>query len=431
MLENTLRKWNPWWADYKQLENLKGVERIITEEIFETLSLPPIKDLIGIRRSGKTTVLYQIIELLIKNEINPKNIVFLNFDDQEIQMTSFEDLLKEVEKINPDISYIFLDEIQQKRNWEPWLRTLYDTKKYKQIFISGSSASLLTREVGRVLSGRHLTFEIFPFSFKEYLKYKGWENFSDDYLAYNKNKLLHYMKIYLESGGFPEVIDKNEYQQKIILTNLYNDIIARDIAARYNASFEIAHKISYHLLSNNSKEFSYRSVARATEYSVETVEKYIEYLKESFVLFTLDVFSYKTKVQFKRNKKIYSIDTGLRNAVSFKISKDIGRLVENVVFTELKRRKNEFYYWKTGKVEVDFVIKDGNKPAVCIQVCWDVTNEKTKKREIEGLVKGLEHFKLDRGILITEDLTHEEVIGKKRIIFVPLWKWLINPGYDH
>ncbi len=426
MLEDSIRKWNPWWADINELDHLKGEFRVIIENIQETLSIPHIKDIIGIRRSGKTTVLYQIIQLLIKNDINPKNIVFLNFDDPDIQLAAFDDLIKTIDKINPDISHIFLDEIQQKKNWEPWLRTLYDTKKYEQTFISGSSASLLTQDVGRVLSGRHVTFVIFPFSFKEYLKFMGWKDFSIDYLEYNKNKLLHYIKSYLEGGGFPEIVDKNEYQRKIILTNVYNDILARDIAARYNASFEIARKICYHLLSNNSKEFSFRSVANATNFSVETVEKYIEYLKESFILFTLNVFSYRTKVQFKQNKKIYSIDTGLRNAVSFKISEDIGRLAENIVFTELKRRNREFYYWKNDKVEVDFVVKEGLKPTSCIQVCWDVKDENTKKREIESLVIGLETFKLDQGIIITEDFAHEEVVKKRQILFVPLWKWLLS-----
>lgn len=426
MLEDSIRKWNPWWAELKELNNLIGEKRSIIENIKETLSITHIKDIIGIRRSGKTTILYQIINLQIKKKIDPKNIVFLNFDDPDIQLTTFDDLIKAIEKINPDISHIFLDEIQQKKNWERWLRTLYDTKKYKQIFISGSSASLLTQDVGRVLSGRHVTFVIFPFSFKEYLKFIGWKDFSDDYLEYNKNKLLHYMKLYIEGGGFPEIINKNEYQRKIILTNVYNDILARDIASRYNASFEIAHKISYHLLSNNGKEFSFRSIANATNLSVETVEKYIEYLKESFILFTLNVFSYKTKVQFKQNKKIYSIDTGLRNTVSFKISEDIGRLAENIVFTELRRRNKEFYYWKNDKAEIDFVIKEKLKPTTCIQVCWNIDDENTKKREIESLVIGLETFKLNQGIIITEDTNDKEIVEEKQIIFIPLWKWLLS-----
>ena len=280
MLENSIRKWNPWWANINELDDLIGEKRDILENIENSFSLRHIKDIIGVRRAGKTTTLYQLIDILIKNKTNPKNLVFLNFDDPDIQLSTFDDLIKAIDKINPDTTHLFLDEIQQKKNWEPWLRKLYDINKFNQIFISGSSASLLTQDVGRVLSGRHVTFKIFPFSFKEYLKFTGWKDFSNDYLEYDKNKLLHYLNLYIKGGGFPEVINKNEYQRKIILTNLYNDIIARDISSRYNTSFDIAHKICYHLMSNNSKEFSYRSVANGTNLSVETVEKYLEYLKD-------------------------------------------------------------------------------------------------------------------------------------------------------
>lgn len=427
MIEESIRKWNPWWAEVESLGRLSGVERYLTKSITKTLSLPHIKDIIGVRRAGKTTTLYQIIQLLIKTKMTPKNIVFMNFDDPEINAASFEDLMKTIEKINPNIDYIFLDEIQQKKGWERWLRTIYDTKKYEQIFISGSSASLLTQDVGRVLTGRHMTFVVFPFSFKEYLKFIGWNDFSPDFLEYNKNKLLHYMITYIKDGGFPELIGKNEFERNIVLTNVYNDILARDIASRFNSSYDIARKISYHLLSNIGKEFSFRSVGNSAGLSVETVERYLEFLKESFIILTLDVFSYKTKVQFKQNKKVYCIDTGLRNAVSFKFSEDIGRLAENLVFIELKRRGKEAYYWKNRKGEVDFVIKEGLKPSELIQVCWDVTDKKTKKREIKGLLEALKTFKLKQGVVLTEDYSKVEKLEKKNIQFLPLWKWLLSP----
>lgn len=425
MLEESIRKWNPWWADVKLLKDLSGIQRSITTEIAETLSLSHIKDVIGVRRSGKTTILYQIINQLISDKINPKNIVFLNFDDPDINAVSFEKLIRSIETINPHISHVFLDEIQQKKQWERWLRTLYDTKKYQQLFISGSSASLLTQDVGRVLSGRHITFAVLPFSFKEYLLFNGWKKFTSDYLEYNRNTLLHYLRLYVDGGGFPEVIGKNEYQRKMILINIYNDVLSRDISSRFNASYDITQKIGYHVLTNNSKEFSFRSIANATDLSIETVEKYLGFLKESFILLILDVFSYKTKVQFKQNKKVYCIDTGLRNAVSFKISEDRGRLAENLVFIELKRRGKEIYYWKNRKGEVDFVVKEGNKPTDLIQVCWDITDEKTKKREIDSLIEGMQALKLKQAIIINEDYFGEETFGEHEIRFIPLWQWLL------
>jgi len=426
MLEESIRKWNPWWVESESIKRLSGVKRYIITDIKKTLKLKQIKDIIGIRRSGKTTILYQIVKFLEENGEKSKNIVFLNFDDTEINSASFDEIIKAIEKINPETRYLFLDEIQQKNGWERWIRTLYDTDKYAQIFISGSSASLLTKDVARVLTGRHITFTIFPFSFVEYLVFIGWKDFSEDYLEYNKNKILHYLLTYIKGGGFPEVIGKNEFERKIILTNIYNDILARDISARHNVSYDISRKISYHLLSNNSKEFSFRSIANAIDASVETVETHLEYLKESYILLTLNVFSYKTKIQFKQNKKSYCIDTGLKNAVSFKFSEDIGRLVENMVFLEILRRGKEVFFWKNkNQQEVDFIIKDGLKPIQLIQVCWDIKNEKTKKREIEGLLSAMKEFKLKKGLILTEDYEEIEKYNQKEIRYKPLWKWLI------
>jgi predicted AAA+ superfamily ATPase len=267
---------------------------------------------------------------------------------------------------------------------------------------------------------------VFPFSFKEYLAFHGLTKFTSEYLEYNRNTILHYLYSYLDGGGFPEVIGKNEYQRKTILTNIYNDVLSRDIASRFNASYDIAQKVGYYVLTNNAREFSFRSIARATDLSIETVEKYLGFLKQSFIILTVDVFSYKTKVQFKQNKKIYCIDTGLRNAVSFKISEDRGRLAENLVFIELKRRGNDVYYWKNGKGEVDFVVKEGLKPTSLIQVCWDIANEKTKKREIDNLIEAMHTLNLGRGLIITEDYSGEEIAGKKKIRFLPLWRWLLS-----
>jgi len=427
MLEDGIRRWNSWWAERESVGILSGVERDILSEILNTIKLSHIKDIIGVRRAGKTTTMYQIVESLLKKGVKPKDIVFLNFDDSEINASSFEDIIKAIGKINPDAAYLFVDEIQQKSGWERWVRTLYDTRIFKQIFVSGSSASLLSQDIGRVLTGRHITFPIFTFSFKEYLKFIGWKKFNIDFLKYHKNKLLYHQEWYIKNGSFPETVGKTDSERKIILTNIYNDILSRDISARFGASYDIVKKISYHLLSNVANEFSYRSIANATELSVETVEKYLGFLRESFMVFIVDFFSYKTKVQFKRNKKVYCIDTGLRNAVSFRFSEDLGRLAENTVLIELKRRGKDVYYWKnkTGE-EVDILLKDGTKVHELIQVCWNFEDSKTKKRELKGLLAGCKEFKLKKGVIITEDYEKEEEIMGKKVKFIPLWKWLLG-----
>jgi uncharacterized protein len=406
--------------------SLTGIRRDITEDIIKSLQTTHIKDIIGVRRCGKTTILYQVAKHLISEGVRPKDIMFLNFDDPSINAASFEELQKVIFKINPDISDIFLDEIQQKTGWEPWVRMLYDTRKFQRIFISGSSASLLSQDMGRVLTGRHITFAASPFSFREYLRKRGWDDFAPEYLAYKKDKLLHYLGAYLESGGFPEAVDLDDFGSKQVLTSLYNDIIARDISSRYGASFEITDRICRFMLTNPGALYSSNSVAKAIGTAVETAEKYINYLKESLLIYELPIFSFKLKTQFKQNKKTYPADTGLRNAVCLRFSHDTGRLAETVIFLELRRRNFEVYYWKSQKgYEVDFVLKDGQRITELIQVAWDVKDEATRIREERALWAAMEGLNVERGNILTEDYERSLEKNGNFIRYLPMWKWLL------
>ena len=427
MLEQSIRLWNPWWAEKKMPENLKGLPRKATLSIIKSLGTPHVKDIIGIRRSGKTTILYQVASHLIDIGEVPKDILFLNFDDPTINQISLDEILTEVYKINPNVKFLFLDEIQQKEGWERWVRTLYDTQQFTQIFISGSSASLLSQDIGRVLSGRHITFKITPFSFLEYLEKMGWEIFEPEYLIHNRKQILHYQKKYLEEGGFPEVIGMDEFNQKKILTSLYNDIIARDITSRFGASYELAGKSSQLMINNIAGEYSYNSVAKSADIAVETAEKYIGYLKESLLIMDLPVFSFKLRRQFKQNKKTYPVDMGIRNAASFRFTSDMGKLAETAVLLELDRRGDEIYYWKGKRgFEVDFVVKTGQKIQSLFQVSWDVRDQNTRKREERSLCLACEEFEIFEGIILTEDFEEEVKRDSIKIRYYPLWKWLLR-----
>lgn len=427
MLEQTIRQWNPWWAEKKVPHELTGIKREVTDSIIKTLETAHIKDVIGVRRSGKTTVLYQVADHLINSGVPPKNIMFLNFDDPTINATSLDTILTDIYKINPDISHLFLDEIQQKDGWEQWVRVLYDTKRFAQIFLSGSSASLLSYDIGRVLSGRHITFEVMPLSFTEYLQLRGWDNLEPDNLIYNREKLLHYQNTYLEEGGFPESAGVDKFNHKKILTMLYNDIIARDITSRFGASYDVTGRICQLMLTNTTGEYSFNSIAKASHVAVETAEKYIGYLKESLLIMDLPLFSYKLKSQFKQNKKTYAIDTGLRNEVSFRFTSDICKLAENAVFLELKRRSDEIYYWKSKDgFEVDFVVKNGQGVQTLIQVSWDVKNKKTRLREERSLCHACKEFGLSDGMILTEDVENIIETDGLMIRYYPLWKWLLG-----
>lgn len=408
-------------------DGLTGIRRRITDSIINTLETKHIKDVIGVRHSGKTTVLYQVAEHLINSGIPPNNIVFLNFDDPLINAASFDTILTSIYKINPDTSHLFLDEIQQKNGWEQWVRVLYDTNRFAQIFLSGSSASLLSHDIGCVLSGRHITFEVMPLSFVEYLKIRGWGNFESDYLIYNREKILHYQNAYLKEGGFPEAVSLDEFNRKKILTMFYNDIIARDISSRFGASYDVTSRISQLMLTNSTGEYSFNSIAKATQIAIETAEKYIGYLKESLLIMDLPIFSYKLKNQFKQNKKTYAIDTGLRNQVSFRFTSDIGKLAENAVFIELKRRGDEIFYWKNKDgFEVDFVLRTGSSVQTLIQVSWDVHDKKTRMREERSLCIACKEFGLLSGTILTEDLENIVKADGAIISYYPVWKWLLG-----
>ena len=412
-MKESIQRWNIWWENSQEIKKFIGTERIKLSHMMAELKIPHIKDIIGVRRCGKTVLMYQMINQLIKKDVKAKNILYLNFDDPEL--INLEDAIKTSLHINPDISHVFLDEIQNVKEWEKIIRVYYDRKKFNQIFVSGSSASLISRDVGKTLTGRHVTNVITPFSFKEYLICHKIEKPTD---ISNREKVMHFLEAYLINGGFPETIDTDRLTSKTILTDLYNDILSRDIVSRFDADLDIVKQIGYYLMTNTGALFSYNSVAKALNLHYDTVKKYVSYFEEVFLFFIVPYFSWKIKARVKKDMKCYSIDTGLRNAISFKFSDDFGKLVENLVLVELKRRGKEVYFWRE-KREVDFVIREGNRlTAMNLTYTDDI-----HKREIEGLLEFREKFKNVKLVIITKEL---EKTDKNGIKYIPLWKWLIS-----
>jgi len=412
-MKEAIQRWNIWWENPQEIEKFIGTERTTLSQILAELKIPHIKDIIGVRRCGKTVLMYQIISELMKKDINPKNILYLNFDDPEL--IDLKETITTSLYINPDISHIFLDEIQNVKEWEKIVRVYYDRKKFKQIFVSGSSASLISRDVGKTLTGRHVTKILTPFSFKEYLIKHKIENPSN---ISKREKVIHFLESYLKNGGFPETIGTDSLTSKTILVDLYNDILSRDIVSRFDSDLDIVKKLGYYLMINISVIFSYNSVARALNLHYDTVKKYAPYFEEVFLFFVVPYFSWKIKTTIKKDMKCYSIDTGLRNAVSFKFSEDLGKLAENIVLIELKRRAKEVYFWK-GKKEVDFIVREKNK-LTAINITY--TND-IPKREKEGLLEFKEKYKNAELIIITKEM---EQTDKNKIKYIPLWKWLLS-----
>jgi hypothetical protein len=426
-----LQDWNFWTQDLNT-----GIKRnFYLKKIKKFINSNQIIVITGARRSGKSFIMKQLALDLIKEGVDKKNTLIINFEDPRFSKLDVSLLQKiyetYLEFLSPkDIPYIFLDEVQEVDKWEKWVLSMQELKK-AHIIISGSNAKFLSMELSTLLTGQHLDVTIFPLSFKEFLRFNGVNiNDKTDFIL-NEIKIKSLMRKYIEMGGFPKVVlEKNK---KEILLTYFKDILEKDILKRHNVrkSEKIKELLNFYF-SNVSSLTTFNSLEKHIGISADTIEKFSNYFKEAYLLFYLKRFSFKIKEQEKSPRKIYAIDTGLSNAVGFRFSENLGKLSENIVFLELQRKKIsnpdlEIYYWKNEKhQEVDFVVKNKNNITQLIQVCWDISNIQTKKREINSLLRATEALSIKEGLIITSDFEKEEKIEGKKIEFVPLWKWLLE-----
>ncbi|MEA1939321.1 MAG: ATP-binding protein [Candidatus Caldatribacteriota bacterium] len=389
----------------------------------------------GARRSGKSFIMRQTAKNLPKADIKKNNILIVNFEDPRFVELNTETLQQiydvYLEFLDPqEKPYLFLDEIQEVKDWEKWVRTIHELDKAK-IIISGSNAKLLSRELSTLLTGRHLDLVIFPLSFKEFLRFRNIDLSKRLEIVNKEIEIKRLLREYIEFGSFPEVVLGGEKKQ--ILLNYFEDILNKDIVRRFKIrkSKELVSLAKFYL-GNISSLITFSSMERTLNISVDTVEKFSRYLEDTFILFFLKRFSYKFREQEKSPRKVYAIDVGLANTVGFRFSQNMGRLAENLVFLELKRKEIlgsnlEIYYWKdVNHREVDFLIKENLKVKQLIQVCWEVNRPETKNREIRALLKAMKEFNLEEGLIITDDYEAEENIKGKKINYIPLWKWYLK-----
>ncbi len=404
------------------------------------LSSPHIVDILGVRRCGKTYYMFQLISELVNSGIPKSNILYINLDDDRLQPLNGDELQLLIETFNEffEVSedhklYLFLDEIQNMPDWEKWAKSTYDKNGNIKIVVSGSNASLLSRDISSLLTGRHITTRMFPFSFSEFLDHHGIK-YQLKTLQYSKKKtsVKKLFNEYLQNGGFPEVIYYPGLGQRELLQSYFDDIIFRDIISRFNIrNPQVFKQLSIFCISNIAKPHTFNSLRRLfanyTSLSTDAIINYLSYLEDAFLLFSVSHYDHSMKKQINKPKKLYCIDTGMINAVSFRFSDNLGQLYENLVFLQLKRSNHEMYYWQSAKgYEVDFVIKEGLKASQMIQVCFDVSDAETRSREVRGLVEGLNYFDLPKGTIITSDFFHEEIVDGKVLRYVPLWYWLLE-----
>jgi len=388
----------------------------------------------GVRRCGKSYLL-RLIWQKIKNKTKTtdEQFLYLNFEDERLidfEPGDFNLLLEsyfELFEVNKKKKiYFFLDEIQNVPGWQKFLNRLRENKNYK-VFISGSNATLLSKEISTQLTGRNIPLQLYPFSFREFLLSQ-WPDFKekDIYDLDSKPKIRKLFNKYLKNGGFPEVI-KTDYRP--LLQEYLRNIIYRDIVLRYKIKYEASlREVVNFLLTNIGNIMSLKQIAKMTKIkNIGTVKNYLKYLEDSFLFDFIPMHSYSIKQQIYNPDKIYICDLGIYNEIGFKFSQNQGKSLENFVFLELKRKGLKIYYLRDSTCgEIDFIIFEKNKVGLLVQSCFDPSHLQTKEREVGSLLGAMAKYRLKTGYILTDDYETEKKYPEGKIYFIPAWRYFLE-----
>lgn len=403
--------------DQQERENSAMVEREIDRRLIDS---PEILVISGVRRCGKSVLLQQI------RTSQKENDYYMNFDDDRLvnfKVEDFQTLYETFIELFGEQKTFYFDEIQNITGWERFVRRLYDNGC--KVFVTGSNANMLSRELGTHLTGRYCQIELYPFSFKEFLKLKGvCPQNKDLYTTVGKGEIKKLFDEFLTTGGFPRYIQShnNNYLSTLYENIIYKDVITRNKLTNERELLEMV----YYMASNVSKRFSYNSLAKTIGIKhTETIKNYLEYLEDTYLLFQLTKFDWSVRKQMASPKKVYFVDNAIIKRVGFNATANIGQLLENAVFVELKRRHQEVYYYDDG-IECDFISREDGQIIFACQVTRSLNEEKTRKREINGLLSALKAYNLPEGTILTEDEAEELIVEDKRIYIRPIWRWLLS-----
>jgi len=421
--------------DFQELSLETGVPRRLRIEVVPGKATVCI----GVRRSGKSTYLYQVIQRLLDDGVPRENILYLNFFDDRLHNLKQEGpgLITEAyyslypEKKNTETVYCFFDEIQEVKGWEPFVDRLMRTEQC-EVYITGSSAQMLSREIATQMRGRALSWEMFPFSFREYLDYKGID--STGPLPTKKRFLVQKaFEEYWETGGFPEVAGLDRYLRIKIHQEYFRAVLFRDLVERHDVSHpkaltDLAHRLvdnTAALYSVNSLTGYLKSLGHKAPKSA--VSDYLEWFEDAYFLFTVRIFDASLARSKTNPKKIYCIDHALVTSVSSGILVNSGHLLENLVFTALRRVSPEIYYCKTkGGLEVDFIAQMRDRSRLLVQVCESMAEPQTRKREVTALGETMVELGLKTGTIVTRNEEEEIKVYGGKIEVVPIWRFLLD-----
>jgi len=400
------------------IERERIIRRDAEENAKSILASPNVLAILGVRRSGKSVLSWSLAG---------GNALYVNFFDERLSAfrpEDFERLLNAARELWGEPEIVVLDEVQEVKGWERFVSRL---RLNKRVVVTGSSSRLLSGEIATYLTGRHVELTLFPFSFREFLRFRGVElSGSWEYSDREVSRVKRELGDYLEIGGFPEAVKFGRFY----LSQIYRDLIERDVILRHGVKHADAlRELARYLISNHSSEFTYSKLGSVVGLrDVHTVRDYVSYLEEAYLIFQLRRFSFKPKGQLLSPRKAYPIDTGIAKTLTLKAHPEKGKLMELAVFLEIKRALSyslipgEVYYWRDEKGEVDFVVRIGEK-LIPIQVTFSL--EGTSDREVGNLARASKALRAEKGIVVTWE--EEGGIDRDgvRIEAVPLWKFLV------
>ncbi|CAA6809305.1 MAG: ATPase component BioM of energizing module of biotin ECF transporter [uncultured Sulfurovum sp.] len=394
-----LLDWNYWNRNFPKTTPRKSYEKKI-EQLSQTDEVVVIK---GVRRCGKSTLLLNEMKRLVASGVPKEQLLFVNFEDVRLigyLGVELLNLIKDtyMEFVNPQGKpTIFLDEIQNIKHWEKWVNTEYELKK-SYIFVTGSNSSMLSSEIGTALSGRYVSVDVYPLSFKEFLLFKEVEIKSKMELISQKYLLNREFRAFISEGGFPKSLEysQNKIMQKELIEGYFNSILLKDIVARFKLkNFKILEDLSAFLLSNTATYHTINKLKNSFAISYDMARDYMEYLEKAYMILAVNKFDYSLKKQQANARKYYSIDLGLSNLLRVPNIKTKGHDLESVVLLELLRRGYKVYYYKTkGDLECDFVVEKNREIVELIQVTVSLRDEKTRKRELAPFAKVVDELNL-------------------------------------
>lgn len=400
------------------LVNLEYVERTKAAQGSEWMSSSLIKVVLGPRRAGKSVFAFMLLK--------GKPFLYFNFDDPALvgEKLDLYELVDELHKFYGDTKFVLFDEIQNLHGWELFANRLH--RQGYNLVLTGSNANLLSMELATHLTGRHLPIEILPFNFQEFLKAKKFSQLD------RKSELLELLEQYMAFGGFPEVVIKNQHPRGY-LDVLFDALLFKDVVKRHKVRFsEQIDQLGSYLINNISCQYSFRKLANVLKFKSDvTLERYLKYLEEAYVVFSLSGFSLKASIRLRSPKKIYTVDNGFVASKAIQHSPDTGKLMENLAFMELVKRgfepNRELFYYKTrNNREVDFVLKKGIEVQELMQVSYNTSSSDTEKRETKALFEAGAELGAEKLTVITWDEKKEVKKDNQTVRFVPLWEWLIN-----